>query len=536
VVGTDSSTAAVAVAATDATPAAGAEWWREAVVYEVYVRSFADGDGDGVGDLAGARSRLPYLAGLGVDAVWLTPFYRSPMADGGYDVADHRDVDPLFGDLAGFDGLLADAHALGLRVLVDVVPNHSSVLHPWFAEARDAAPGNPARARYVFRPGRGQAGELPPNNWESDFGGPAWTRLPDREWYLHLFAPEQADFDWSHPDVGRHFEEILRFWLDRGVDGFRIDVAHGLVKDPALPDAPDRPASAPGLYLPQGPMWDQPGVHEVYRAWRRLLEEYPGERMAIGEAWVADAAAMARYVRPDELHQVFDFAFLQAPWDAAGLRAGVTRSLAAVGLVGAPATWVLNNHDVARTPTRFGGGAIGLRRARAAALLLLALPGSAYLYQGEELGLTDVDLCDEALRDPVWERSGHTRRGRDGCRVPLPWTRAGDDHGFGAGAPPWLPMPPGWGECSVEAQTGREGSTLELYRRALDLRRRHLVPAGPEISPVDAGADAVALRRGDVLCVLNTGADQLPDPEGARLLLCSDRTPGAPDTASWWLL
>ncbi|MGY1670854.1 glycoside hydrolase family 13 protein [Geodermatophilus sp. SYSU D00710] len=511
-------------------------WWRDAVVYEVYVRGFADGDGDGVGDLPGARARLPYLAGLGVDAVWLTPFYRSPMADGGYDVADHRDVDPLFGDLADLDALVADAHALGLRVLVDVVPNHSSVAHPWFAEARAAAPGSPARARYVFRPGRGTSGELPPNNWRSDFGGPAWTRLPDGEWYLHLFAPEQADFDWSHPDVGRHFEEVLRFWLDRGVDGFRIDVAHGLVKDPALPDAPELPEQPPGLYLPQGPQWDQPGVHEVYRAWRRVLDGYPGERTAIGEAWVADTAAMARYVRPDELHQVFDFAFLQASWTADALRAAVIRSLAAVRQVGAPATWVLNNHDVSRTVTRFGGGAAGLRRARAAALLMLALPGSTYLYQGEELGLPDVDLPDDALRDPVWERSSHTRRGRDGCRVPLPWSRSGPSYGFGPGAPPWLPVPAGWGECSVEAQTGREDSTLELYRHALALRRRHLVPAGPDVAWVDAGADVLALRRGGVLCVVNLGPGQLPDPEGARLLLSSERIPGAPDTAAWWAL
>ena len=510
--------------------------WSHAVVYELYVRSFADGDGDGVGDLVGARRRLPHLAALGVDAVWLTPFYRSPMADGGYDVADHCEVDPLFGDLADFDAFLAEAHRLGLRVLVDVVPNHSSVEHPWFAAARRATPGSPERARYVFREGRGPSGELPPNNWRSDFGGPAWTRLPDGQWYLHLFAPEQADFDWSHPDVGQHFEQILRFWLDRGVDGIRIDVAHGLVKDPALPDAAELPDRPGGLYLPQGPQWDQPGVHEVYRSWRRVLDGYPGERTAIGEAWVADAAALARYVRPDELDQVFDFAFLQAPWDAAAIRAAVTGSLSALREVGASPTWVLNNHDVARTATRYGGGGVGLRRARAAALLMLALPGSAYLYQGEELGLPDAELPDEALRDPVWERSGRTRRGRDGCRVPLPWARSGPDLGFGTGAPPWLPVPPGWGESSVEAQTGRPESTLELYRRALRLRRERLLPAGPGIDPVDAGPDAVAFRRGDVLCVLNLGAEPIAPPDGGRLLLCSDGSAGAVDTTTWWSL
>ena len=508
-------------------------WWQDAVVYELYVRSFADGDGDGIGDLLGARARLSHLAALGVDAVWLTPFYCSPMADGGYDVADHRAVDPLFGDLAAFDSLVDEAHRLGLRVLVDVVPNHSSVEHPWFIEARAAAPGSPARARYVFRDGRGARGEFPPNNWQSDFGGPAWTRLPDGQWYLHLFAPEQADFDWSHRDVGEHFEQILRFWLDRGVDGFRIDVAHGLVKDPAYADAPERPELPEGLYLPQGPQWDQPGVHEVYRRWRRLLDEYPGDRVAIGEAWVADAEAMARYVRPDELHQVFDFAFLQAPWEAAALREAVTRSLAAVGSVGAPATWVLDNHDVARTVTRYGGGPIGLARARAATLLMLALPGSAYLYQGEELGLPDVELPDAALRDPVWERSGHTRRGRDGCRVPMPWRRTGLSCGFGDGAPPWLPVPEGWGELSVEAQTGRPGSTLELTRAALRLRRELLVPAGSEVEFLDAGPQVVALRRGGVLCVVNLGSVVEPAPDGGELLLASG-DPGAPDTAVWW--
>ena len=511
----------------------GTSWWRHAVVYEVYVRSFADSDGDGVGDLEGARRRLPHLAALGVDAVWLTPFYPSPQADGGYDVADHRDVDPLFGDLATFDALVADAHALGLRVLVDVVPNHTSTAHPWFRAALATGPGSPERARYVFRDG-----DRRPNDWESDFGGPAWSREPGGgQWYLHSFAPEQADLDWSHPDVRAEYVDVLRFWLDRGVDGFRIDVAHGLVKHASYADNGPLPPPPPGVYLPRGLQWDQPGVHEVYREWRKVLDSYPGDRAAVAEAWVDGAEAMARYARPDELHQVFDFGFLQAPWSAPALRAVVDGSLHAVTAVGAPPTWVLSNHDVPRPPTRYGGGEAGRRRALAASLLLLALPGSAYLYQGEELGLPDVDLPDSALRDPVWERSGRTRRGRDGCRVPIPWTAGGPHHGFGDGAPPWLPQPDGWGELAVDVQTGDPSSALELHRSAVALRREHLVPAGEGLEWLPAPDHALAFRRGPVLCQVVTGGPPVQAPAGAPLLLASaplDDGSVPADTTAWW--
>ncbi|KUJ70554.1 alpha-glucosidase, partial [Streptomyces albus subsp. albus] len=365
------------------------EWWRDAVIYQVYVRSFADSDGDGIGDLRGARARLPHLARLGVDAVWLTPFYASPQADGGYDVADYRAVDPLFGDLQDADDLVRAAHGLGLRVIVDVVPNHTSDRHPWFTEALADRPGGPARARYHFQPGRGPGGTLPPNDWESVFGGPAWTRVPGPdgspggtppgfaggtptrsktggEWYLHLFAPEQPDLNWDCPEVAEEFASVLRFWLDLGVDGFRVDVAHGMVKAAGLPDIGVR-EQAKLIGAQVLPFFDQDGVHEIHRSWRRLLDSYPGQRIGVAEAWAPSPERLALYVRPDELHQAFNFQFLRCPWDAAAMRAVIDESLAATTSVGAPTTWVLSNHDVVRHATRYAEDSPeqGLRRARA---------------------------------------------------------------------------------------------------------------------------------------------------------------------------
>ncbi|EFL03891.1 alpha-glucosidase [Streptomyces sp. SPB78] len=336
-----------------ATPAPGADWWREAVIYQVYPRSFADANGDGMGDLAGVRARLPHLRDLGVDAVWLSPFYASPQADAGYDVADYRAVDPMFGDLHDADGLLREAHALGLRVIVDLVPNHSSDQHEWFKRALAEGAGSPLRERYHFRAGRGENGELPPNDWESVFGGPAWTRTADGEWYLHLFAPEQPDFNWEHPAVHDEFRSVLRFWLDMGVDGFRIDVAHGLVKAPGLPDVG---GAEQVKLLGNGatPYFDQDGVHEIYRSWRRVLDEYDGARVFVAEAWTPTVERTAHYVRPDELHQAFNFQYLSTDWSAPALREVIDRTLAAMRPVGAPATWVLSNHDVTRHTTRFG--------------------------------------------------------------------------------------------------------------------------------------------------------------------------------------
>lgn len=515
------------------------DWWRDAVIYQVYPRSFADSNGDGMGDLEGVRSRLPYLRDLGVDAVWLSPFYASPQADAGYDVADYRAVDPMFGNLLDADALIRDARELGLRIIVDLVPNHSSDQHEWFKRAVAEGPGSPLRERYHFRPGKGDDGELPPNDWESIFGGPAWTRVtePDGsagEWYLHLFAPEQPDFNWEHPAVGDEFRSILRFWLDMGVDGFRIDVAHGMVKAHGLPDL----GSHDQLKLLGNdvmPFFDQDGVHDIYRQWRLILDEYSGERIFVAEAWTPTVERTARYVRPDELHQAFNFQYLGTEWDAEELRGVIDRTLEAMRPVGAPATWVLSNHDVTRHATRFanppglgtqirtaGDREAGLRRARAATLLMLALPGSAYIYQGEELGLPDVvDLPDEVRQDPAYFRGAGQDGFRDGCRVPIPWTREGSSYGFGGGGS-WLPQPAGWGELSVEAQEGVEGSTLELYRSALAVRRdRPDLGAGDSVEWLRAPEGVLAFRRGAFVCVANTSGESVRIPAYGRVVLAS---------------
>ncbi|MEX5721049.1 glycoside hydrolase family 13 protein [Geodermatophilus maliterrae] len=535
-------------------------WWRAAVVYEVYLRSFADGNGDGLGDVEGLRSRLGHLADLGVDALWITPWYPSPMADGGYDVAEYRDVDPRFGTLADVDALFADAHALGLRVVTDLVANHTSVEHPWFRAALAAGPGSPERARYFFRDGRAGGAE-PPNDWISAFGGPAWTRVDEPgsgpgQWYLHLFAPEQPDLDWGHPGVREEFDGIVRFWLDRGVDGIRVDAAPAMGKVPGLPDAGHAPdASFDSSNWVGNPHWDVDEVHEVFRRWRRIGDEYDRDRLFVSEAVVNGPERLSRYVRPDELHTTFNFDYLKAPWDARALRAVVDGTLAALAPVGAPATWVLSSHDETRHVTRFGRArssasvmgfdpaqpadlVLGLRRARAAALLTLALPGGAYLYQGEELGLPEVeDLPEEALQDPTWERSGHTARGRDGCRVPLPWSGDRPPFGFSAdGVVPWLPQPAEWRDLTVAAQREDPSSTLSLYRAALRLRRDLLGDTDARLAWRDLGEDVLAFDRGPAFrCVVNLSGRPVPLSGLGRPLLTSEQV-GAelpPDTAAW---
>ena len=486
----------------------GQEWWRTSAVYQVYPRSWADSNGDGVGDLPGITAKLPYLRDLGVDALWISPFYTSPMADAGYDVADYRDIDPLFGTLADADKLIARAHELDLRVIVDLVPNHSSDEHEWFKAALAAGPGSPERERYLFRDGKGENGELPPNDWQAIFGGNAWTRVSDadgnpEQWYLHLFDPKQPDFNWNNPEVRDEFVSILTFWLDRGVDGFRVDVAHSLIKADGLPDHAAHAQMAgtgDASHDNGGPMWDQEGVHEIYRAWRELLDSYnprdadgydsAADRAMCAEAWVSPPERLARYVRPDEFHQAFNFAFLETPWRAADLHESITSSYRSNDSVGAPTTWVLSNHDVVRHATRLAlpvgqprpngiraedpqpDAALGLRRALAATALELALPGGAYLYQGEELGLPDhTTMPDEARQDPTWERSEHTEAGRDGCRVPMPWVKDAPSFGFGPSEATWLPQPEVYGDLAVDQQDGVAGSTLEFYRRML--RERH---------------------------------------------------------------
>jgi alpha-glucosidase len=538
--------------------AAAESWWRGAAIYQLYVRSFADGNGDGIGDLGGVRSRLGYLAGLGIDAIWFNPWYPSPMSDAGYDIRDYRDIEPAFGTLADADALIAEAHDLGIRIIIDVVPNHSSDQHPWFQAALAAGRGSAERERFWFRPGRGRDGVLPPNDWQSIFGGPAWTRIIEPggsagEWYLHLFAPEQPDYNWSNHDVQAEFDDVLRFWFDRGADGIRIDSAALLAKDAALPDvSPDAP---PG---PQHPYADRDDVHEIYRRWRAVADEYCG-RVLVGEIWIPDAVRLARYVGPGELHTVFNFAYLSCPWDAAQLRAVIDNTLALNAPVGAPATWVLSNHDVDRIVTRLGRAdtafslqrrsyyhslpvdlALGTQRARAAALLTLALPGSVYVYQGEELGLWEVqDIPVELRQDPIWRRSNGADPGRDGCRVPLPW--AGDEPPFafspaGSAALPWLPQPKQWRDLTVESEASDAGSMLELYRSALRIRRAEPSLGDGSMNWLDTADDVIAFNRGGIQCLVNLLPRPIPLPGHTELLLASWPLDGGllpPDCAVW---
>lgn len=535
----------------------GREWWRSAVIYQVYPRSFADSNGDGIGDLTGITRRLPSLRSLGVDAVWLSPFQTSPQRDAGYDVADYRDVDPLFGTLDDFDTMLGTAHELGLRVIIDLVPNHTSSDHPWFQAALASAPGSPERERYMFRDGKGENGELPPNNWESIFGGAAWTRIVEADgepgqWYLHLFDTSQPDLNWENPWVWEQFRGILRFWLDRGVDGFRVDVAHGMIKEAGLPDyTPPENAGSMGGGIPlepeiaghasdeppTPPYWAQDGVHAIYRDWHKVLEEYEGDRVLCGEAWVEPLEKLARWVRPDEMQQTFNFGYLETPWDAAALRHVIDRSISVFGSVGAPSTWVLSNHDVVRHATRLAlqgenlqGHGIGpkstglpdpefaLHRARAATALMLSLPGSAYLYQGEELGLPEaIDLPDSARQDPTWFRTNGERYGRDGCRVPIPWESGAPSFGFGPGADSWLPQPASWSTYARDRQEGVAGSTLTMYEDALAARHANDLAFGA-LDWLSLGDGVLAFRNGNVTVIANIGSGPIPLPAGDVLL------------------
>jgi alpha-glucosidase len=531
-------------------------WWRNAVIYEVYIRSFADGDGDGTGDLAGVRARLPYLRELGVNAIWFTPWYESPLADGGYDVSDYRQIHPAFGDLEGAEALITEALAFGIRTIIDVVPNHVSNEHPWFQAALAAEPGSPERKRFWFHPGVGPGGDEMPNHWISNFQGDTWTRTtrPDGtpgEWYLHLFTPEQPDLNWEHPDVRREHEDILKFWFDRGVAGIRIDSAALLVKDPALPEVPENPR--PGEH----PNTDRDELHDIYRSWRELADSYPGSRVLVGEIWLPDTERFAMYLRPNELHTAFNFDFMARSWDAAALRESIDATLAAHAPVHAPATWVLSNHDVTRPVTRYGREdstfafatkrfgtptdlALGTRRARAAALLTAALPGTLYIYQGDELGLPEVEsLPREVLQDPMYFRSDGVDPGRDGCRVPLPWSGSASPFGFSesSAAAPWLPQPEAWASLTVEAQELDPSSMLWLYRNALRIRAALPALADAELAWLDSSAGVLTFSRGDEFVnVTNLSDESVSLPPHADILLSSaeledGRLP--PDSTAW---
>ena len=462
-------------------------WWRDAVIYQVYPRSFRDSNGDGEGDLQGVIAGLPYLADLGIDAIWLSPFYKSPNKDGGYDVSDPRDVDPRFGTLADAKALIEAAHAHGIKFIADIVPNHFSSEHEWFKAALAAPKDSPERARFHFHDGRGPNGDLPPNNWISLFRGPSWTRVADGQWYLHLFDSSQPDLNWENPDVAADFEKTLRFWLDLGADGFRIDVAHGCVKEELLVDHrnPNRLIDALRLdflditteeragLLSDVPFFDREGIHEVYRKWRKIFDSYAGERMSVAEAFVYPSSRAARYVRSDELHQVFNFNFMMLGWDARAMSESIKITLEELKDVKAPATWVLNNHDTPRVVTRIGGA----RKARALALLIHALPGGAYIYQGEELGLPSADLPDEARQDPAFIRSGGSDKGRDECRVPLPWDSTKSNYGYSTGKP-WLPQPSDWAQYAMDVEAKDPESSLNFYKQMLQIRRGNAALGG----------------------------------------------------------
>lgn len=571
-------------------------WWSDAVIYQIYPRSFADADADGMGDLAGVTDRLPYLAQLGVNAIWLSPFYVSPQADAGYDVADYRDVDPLFGTLQDFDAMLAAAHERGIRVIVDLVPNHTSDEHVWFKEALKSKRGSSARGRYIFRDGKGGHGQLPPNNWQSVFGGSAWTRLMEvddgsalgPQWYLHLFDAKQPDQNWENPEVQEEMISVLRFWLDRGADGFRIDVAHGLVKEEGLPDWSGQAGMVEGESptveatniedeeqarmggpaesdAGRSPMFDQDGVHDIYRRWNEVLADYPGDRMLVAEAWVEPAERLARYIRQDEMQQAFNFDFLLAGWDARRMAKSIDESLTAASSVGSPSTWVLSNHDTIRHTTRFGlqdptnfpkgvgsddeqpDEALGLARARAATLLMLALPGSAYIYQGEELGLPEHTALDSDVRqDPSFFRTQGAEKGRDGCRVPLPWHSDLPGYGFGdytaSDAGPWLPQPAAFKRYAVDRQEGIAGTTLEFYRSALAFRAEYRLGAGDLVwSPLNNPGDGVlSFNNGSVLVFANLGTAlvDLPGDHQVALSSSAEAVEGgrlAPNAAVWML-
>ena len=538
---------------------AESNWWTNAIFYQIYPRSFADSDGDGVGDLGGVVEHLDHLSSLGVDAIWLNPVTVSPMADHGYDVADPRDVDPLFGGLGALDLLLNEAHARGIRVTMDLVPNHTSSQHSWFQGALAAGPGSAERERYIFRDGRGPSGgqersdpgidpggqersdpgidpgSTPPNNWVSVFGGPAWTRIADGQWYLHLFDSEQPDLNWDNPEVFEDLEKTLRFWLDRGVDGFRIDVAHGMSKPPGLPDMTN-----PDIEMLRSqdddPRFNHEGVHDIHRGIRSVLDDYP-HAVSIGEIWVFDNEDFAKYLRPDELHMGFNFRLVRAEFDALSIHGAIENALAAASIEDASPTWTLSNHDVDREVTRYGDGARGLARARAMAMVMLALPGAVFIYNGEELGLPNVELPDEVLQDPVWERSGHTERGRDACRVPMPWSGSAPPFGFSSNPDTWLPIPSQWDTLTVARQEADPDSTLSFFRSVLHLRRSAFHFTENDVEWLQLGPDVLAFFSGGVLCVLNTGASAVPLPAGTVIASSTPVSGTAlpPDSAAWVL-
>jgi alpha-glucosidase len=531
-----------------------AEWWRTSVIYQIYPRSFADADGDGLGDLKGITSRLDSLASLGIDAIWFSPFFKSPQKDAGYDISDYRLIDPIFGTNEDFDILLAKSKSLGIRIIVDIVPNHTSDQHVWFQAALNAAPGSEERAYYHFKEGKGVNGELPPNNWRSIFGGPAWSRINESDgspgqWYLHLFDSSQPDLNWENPAIADEFDEILRFWLRKGVDGFRVDVAHGMVKRAGLPDATiydenlrERPISKLSMQEAEEavPYWGQPGVHDAIRRFRKVIDEFE-DRAMCAEASMSPLPRLAMWVRPDEYHQSFNFDYMHGAYEPAAIKKIVTDSIVEYGKVGASSTWVMSNHDGIRHATRLGiapentprpgdgihptdpapDEALGLRRARAATSFMLGLPGSSYLYQGEELGLPEAwQLEGKYRQDPTYARTNGERIGRDGCRVPLPWEAGvGTANGFNTTGKSWLPQPDNYRVFSRNLQEGVAGSTLELYKRLLKERKVFGMGSGAfRWAEEYQDKNTLAYINNHVLVLINFGPEPVVVPAGEVLV------------------
>jgi alpha-glucosidase len=574
------------------------DWWKQAVVYQIYPRSFKDANGDGLGDIPGITSKMQYLRELGIDAIWLSPFYPSDLADGGYDIIDYRNVDPRLGTMQDFDALVSAAHQEGIKVIVDIVPNHTANKHAWFLEALAAGRGSTARERYIFKEGSGPNGEFPPNDWQSLFGGPAWERVEDGQWYLHIFAKEQPDLNWNNPEVHEEFKKTLRFWSDHGTDGFRVDVAHGLAKKldgASMKDLSRWTVHDSLSHDGTHPLWDRTQVHDIYREWRQVFNEYNPPRFAVGEAWVVPEHQYL-YASPDELGQVFNFEFAIANWFSQDFRTAIRDGLQAAKSSGSTATWVMSNHDVPRHPSRYGlpqapskathqlpkdwvlrdgttyeeNRELGTRRARAAILMETALPGSVYIYQGEELGLFEVpNIPWDRLEDPTpfRTRGRYTEKGRDGCRVPLPWNSQDAPHGaswdsrFGTGASfgfspsdatagsqsadPHLPQPLWYKDFAVDVEQQDPTSMLSLYKACLSHRAALLTSAhNTSVTWLDEGDEVIAYTRQAadnsgytaIASITNFGKNAVALPEGDLILSSiqlDDPTLLPQDTSAW---
>ena len=500
-------------------------WWKNAVIYQIYPRSFFDSNGDGEGDLLGITLQIDYLQSLEIDAIWLSPFYESPNRDGGYDVSDPRKIDARFGTFDDFQSLIKVCHERDIRVIIDLVPNHFSSEHRWFQEALKSPPGSAARDRFHFA----DSGKNPPNNWISLFGGSVWSKVGGGEYYLHLFDETQPDLNWSNHDVIEDFEKTLKFWLDLGVDGFRIDVAHGLIKEDLNHNHPNPQALSDALRLDIAmepevrseilatvPFFNRPGVHEIYRSWRKIFDSYDREIVSVAEIWVHPPAEAAKYVRPDELSQVFNFDLLTTGFESRALFESISQAFEILKPVGALPTWALSNHDSPRVATR-----IGVNQSQALFLALLALPGSLYIYNGQELSLPDAQVEDKHRQDPVYFRTAGAQKGRDGARVPLPWSSEKSECGFTSGTP-WLPIPPEWKDLSIQSQNSQLSSSLNLYRRALKARR-DLFDTNAAIewcNNLEIGL--LAFTRGEYLILLNTSGETINYPSPGTIVMKSN--------------